>query len=140
MSFFRRNTTHRRVESLIRQGVGVCEASWDLPQDGDDSGHQALAESIGAWVRQAMGRMRRPYGIDHVAVALACRDAKGRVLTTTSLGVVRPASFYGEAGAAGIEGFLADIAHVRSEGAASIGAALLSLGDLAFELDNARAA
>jgi hypothetical protein len=140
MPFLRRNSTHRRVEALIKQGVGVSEASWDLPESGDAHANRALADSIALWARQVMGAMRRPYGIDHIALALACRDASGRVLTTSSLGVIRPASFYGEAGSAGIEGFLADIEHVRADGAASIGAALLSLGDLAFELDLARAA
>jgi hypothetical protein len=140
MPFLRRNSTHRRVESLIKQGVGVSEATWDIPAPGDAPASKALADAIAGWAKQVMAAMRRPYGIDHVALALACRDAQGRVLTTSSLGVIRPASFYGEAGAAGIAGFLADIEHVRADGASSIGVALLSLGDLAFELDLARVA
>jgi hypothetical protein len=136
----RRNSTHRRVEDLIRQGVGVREGSWDMADAGDAPAREQLAEQLAAWVRDAMGTMRRPYGIDHVALALACRDATGRILSTTSLGVIRPGSFYGSEGVARIAGFLEDVENVRSAGPVNVTGALLSLGDLAFELDIARAA
>lgn len=136
----RRSTTHRRVESLIRQGVGVREATWDMPASGDVAAANALAEAIAAWARESMGGMRRPYGIDHVAVALACRDAAGAVLCTSSLGVIRPLSFYNSEGVAQIAGFLSDVEFARGEGQVTVSGALLSLGDLAFELDQARAA
>ena len=136
----RRNSTHRRVENLIRQGVGVREASWDMVLAGDAPARGRLAEELASWVREAMATMRRPYGIDHVALALACRDDTGRVLSTSSLGVIRPGSFYGHDGMERIAGFLEDVERVRSAGAVTITGALLSLGDLAFELDIARAA
>jgi hypothetical protein len=136
----RRTTTHRRVENLIRQGVGVREASWEMPAAGNTEAVASLAELIASWARDAMGGMRRPYGIDHVAVALACRDAAGAVLCSSSLGVVRPLSFYNSEGAGQIAGFLRDVEFVRGGGDVTISGALLSLGDLAFELDQARAA
>lgn len=138
--FLRRTSTHRKVESLIRRGVGVSESAWEMTPGGDSNAALGLAEEIAEWVRQSMGGMRRPYGIDHVAVALACRDSAGSVLCTSSLGVIRPISFYGEEGAAQIAGFLEDVENVRGDGVVSISGALLSLGDLAFELDSARAA
>ncbi len=137
--FLRRNTTHRRVESLIKQGIGIQETTWDLAGDGQP-GPTPMVERILAWVREAMGGMRRPYGIDHVALALACRDANGKVLSTSSLGVIRPASFYGEEGRERIASFLADVEFVRAEHPVELVGALLSLGDLAFELEHARAA
>jgi len=136
----RRNSTHRRVEDLIRQGVGVREASWDMAPAGDAPARGQLAEELAAWVREAMATMRRPYGIDHVALALACRDVTGRILSTSSLGVIRPGSFYGAEGLGHIAGFLEDVENVRSAGPVNVTGALLSLGDLAFELDIARAA
>ena len=136
----RRNSTHRRVESLIRQGVGVREASWEMAPAGDGPGRERLAGELATWVREAMATMRRPYGIDHVALALACRDSTGRVLSSSSLGVIRPGSFYGAEGVERIAGFLEDVELVRAAGAVNVSGALLSLGDLAFELDIARAA
>ncbi|MGH2632851.1 MAG: hypothetical protein ACRDG3_05530 [Tepidiformaceae bacterium] len=146
LPFLRRPTTHQQVEHLIRQGVGVREASWHLPSSAQDSADaHALAsksavESIVGWVRKAMGEMRRPYGIDHVALALACRDESGKVLCSNALGVVRPASFYEPEGATRVEAFLRDVEHVRDQAGVEVVAALLSLGDLAFELGVTRAA
>lgn len=136
----RRSSTHRRVEDLIRQGVGVREASWDMAPAGDASAREQLAEELAGWVREAMATMRRPYGIDHVALALACRDAAGRILSTSSLGVIRPGCFYGAEGIGRIAGFLDDVESVRSPGPVNVTGALLSLGDLAFQLDIAHAA
>ena len=95
---------------------------------------------IVGWVRSAMGEMRRPYGIDHVALALACRDTSGRILCSNSLGVSRPASFYGPEAGTRVEAFLRDVEQVRNEAEMEVVAALLSLGDLAFELRAERAA
>ena len=81
MALFRKFTTHRKVERLIRDGVGVREASWRL-EDGQRSEHvDALVDDVVAWVRSSMGGMRRPYGIDHVALALAARDESGSALS-----------------------------------------------------------
>jgi hypothetical protein len=140
LQFLRKSSSHRRVESLIRQGVGVSEASWRVPGGGDASESEHVVDSIVHWVRKAMGEMRRPNGIDHVALALACRTADGTVLCSNSLGVIRPASFYSPEGAARIAAFLGDVEAVRHRGGTEIAGALLSLGDLAFELDQARAA
>ena len=88
MGFLRRPSPHRRVEQLIRRGVGIHEASWALPAPAEVAPAE-LVEEIVSWVRRSMGEMRRPYGIDHVAFALACRDSSGTVLCSNSLGVIR---------------------------------------------------
>jgi hypothetical protein len=137
---FNRFTTNRRVEGLIRRGVGVNEATWKLPDPADAPGATALVDEVVAWVRRAMGEMRRPYGIDHVAVALACRDASGRVVCSNSLGVVRPAVFYGEDGAARVSDFLVDAARAGGKPGGEVVGAILSLGDIAYELGAAQAA
>ena len=137
---FRRLGAHKRVEGLIRRGVGVSEATWRLPEPEDTSGAAALVEDVVSWVRGAMGEMRRPYGIDHIAVALACRDDTGRVVCSNSLGVMRPAVFYGGEGPARISDFLHDASRAGARRGSEVVGAILSLGDLAYELGTTKAA
>ena len=139
MALFRRLSTHRKVERLIRDGVGVREASWRLNDLSGPETTEALVEDVLGWVKASMGAMKRPYGIDHVALALAARDDSGRVVCSNSLGVLRPASFYGEEGATHVRGFLGDARRAVGDGGGEMVGALLSLGDIAFEL-NSRAA
>lgn len=139
-NLLRKQTSHRRVERLIREGVGVRETTWQLPRAGDAQASRQVVDDVLTWVRGAMGEMRRPYGIDHVAVALACRDEAGQVLCSNSLGVVRPASFYGPEGAASIATFFGDAAHASGGREAEVVGAILSLGDIAYELGSARTA
>ena len=140
LPFLRRNDTHRKVRQLIEGGVGIRESQWPMTEPGDARARAELAEDVASWVRGAMGEMRRPYGIDHVALALACRDKDGSVVTSTSLGVIRPGSFYGADGITRISGFLEDVERLRRDAPMHIAGALLSLGDLAFELGVAKAA
>lgn len=135
--FLRRQRTHRRIEALIRQGVGVREATWPMPARNDEPARAALAGELLGWVRASLGEMRRPYGINQVALALAGRDLGGAVFCANSLGVVRPSSFYSSEGPDGILAFLDDLDGVRGDGEVRIAAALLSLGDLAYELEAA---
>jgi hypothetical protein len=139
MALFRKFSTHRRVERLIRDGVGVREASWRLEEGHSAETADALVEDVMAWVRASMGGMRRPYGIDHVALALAARDDSGTVVCSSSPGVLRPGSFYGEEGARHVREFLGDARRAMGDSGGEMVGALLSLGDIAFEL-NARAA
>ena len=75
------------------------EMSWTMPRQESPESGEAAVEAIVTWVREAVATMRRPYGLDHVAVAFACRDSDGRVLCSNTLGVVRPAVFYSDEGA-----------------------------------------
>jgi hypothetical protein len=133
MALFRRSSSHRKVERLIRDGVGVHEACWRL-EEGQEHASETLVTDVIAWVRESMGRMRRPYGIDHVALALAARDESGRVVCTNRLGVLRPQSFYGEAGPDHVRSFLGDAARAMDGQGGEMVGALLSLGDIAYEL------
>ncbi|MBI5949235.1 MAG: hypothetical protein HY875_13950 [Chloroflexi bacterium] len=134
MLFFRKRTTQTRVERLIREGVGVRESAWALPNLQDRQAADGLATEIVSWVRDGMGQMRRPYGIDHVALALACRDRAGDVLCSNSLGVVRPGAFYREEGPAAIAAFFDDLRAIPAPGGSEVVGALLSLGDIAYRL------
>lgn len=137
-SLFRRDRRLRRLTEAVRNGVGVRECEWRFA--GPLPPTSSITHEIVEWVRETMSAMRRPNGIDHVALALACRDRDGRVVHSNSLGVVRPSAFYGIEGIDRIEGFVADVRVANpGEGSTIIGA-LLSLGDVAYELSNRRAA
>jgi hypothetical protein len=138
--FFSRHSVHRRVERLIREGIGVREARWEVELPAAPNDAHVIAQTIVDWVRLSMGHMRRPYGIDHVALALAARDPGGRMVCSTSLGVLRPLSFYGEGPAAEVAAFLGDVARACPAGPVELVGALLSLGDIAFELNGREAA
>ena len=140
MRLLRRNGTRDRVSNLIRHGVGVHEASWPPPLSTDASAVGTLVEEILTWMRETMALMRRPYGIDFVAVAFACRDAGGLVVCSNSLGVLRPADFYGEEGSARVRAFLGEVESVPREQRAEIVGAVLSLGDLAYAMEPPAAA
>jgi len=136
----RRWNATRRLVKAVRQGVGLQEATWIMPPPGDDAAAALVVDEIAGWVREAMATMRRPYGIDHVAVALACRDAAGKVVCSNSLGVVRPAAFYGADGPARLRAFLDDAFFAGPGEGAEIIAAMLSLGEVAYELNGEKAA
>jgi hypothetical protein len=136
----RKLLTRRRLQRLIRDGVGVRESAWALPSLDDEPARALVVQEIAGWVRESMGEMRRPYGIDHVALALACRDASGRIVCTNSLGVIRPTAFYGHEGIDRIAAFMDDLRSVPAAPRGEVVGALLSLGDLAYQLDLARAA
>ncbi len=133
MALFARFSTHRKVEQLIRNGVGIRESTWQIGDHGPET-KDALIDGVIRWVRSSMGEMRRPYGIDHVALALAARDREGKVLCSNSLGVLRPASFYADDGPEQIRAFLLDAERSMRGAPGEMVGALLSLGDIAFEL------
>lgn len=138
--FFRRGVSQRRIAKAIREGVGVTEFRLRAPGEGEGDGRQVAIDGILSAVRDAMGRMRRPYGIDQVALALACRDHDGQILCANTLGVIRPAAFYGAEGEERIAAFMDDVEAMPAERRCYIDGALLSVGDLAYQLSEPQAA
>ena len=131
---FRKAAARRKVTRLIRDGVGVRERSWQF-QDLEEGKRDDIAVELLTWVRSSMGAMRRPYGVDHVALALACRDSKGKLLCTNALGVRRPEHFYADGAEDRVLAFFADAVAAGSRGPGEIVAALLSLGDIAYAME-----
>ncbi|PFG74029.1 hypothetical protein [Tepidiforma thermophila] len=125
------------MAQLIREGVGVSERTWTVERLEDSTD---LAVRVAAWAREEMATMRRPFGVDHVAVALACRDGGGRVFASASLGVVRPGAFYGGEAEARLAEALEGALRLAPGGRAEVLVALVRLGDLAFELQGAQQA
>ncbi|MEJ5221433.1 MAG: hypothetical protein WHT63_05440 [Tepidiforma sp.] len=126
--------TRRRVEELIRGGVGVSERAWRASPGRDAAG---LAAEVAAWAREEMAGMRRPFGVDQVALALAWRDGRGRVFCSASLGVMRPGAFYDGTAEQRLAEAFAGALGLAEGREAEVLAALVRLGDLAFELQGA---
>ena len=82
-----------------------------------------------------MGRTLRPYGIDQMAVGLACAPPQGEAFATVSLGVFRPVEYYAQGGTRQqIEDFVRALPLEvinRHHEPVRLAAALFSWGDLA---------
>jgi hypothetical protein len=133
-------SSRRKLTGLIRKGVGMSECTWQMPAQDSGIATDVLGAEILGWVQRSMGEMRRPYGVNQVVLALACRDADGQVQCTNASGVQRPETFYGEEGRARVLAFLADVESVAPQQRTEIVGALLSLGDLAYALQARKAA
>jgi len=99
LSRFRPDTLRTQVEASIRAGTGLRQAEWLL--EGPEVTQQsldALATSIAEWCREEIGRTRRPYGIDQLALAVACAEPGGQPIASATFGVFRPVDFYQEGG------------------------------------------
>ena len=136
LGFTRRGRLERMIDQSLRDGVGlhrqvftVADPPIQTRQLGD------LAADVATWVEQAMSRTRRPYGIDQMAVGLACAPVEGEPFATVSLGVFRPADFYEDGGLRDqITEFVSALPVDRINGepdAVRLAAALFSWGDLA---------
>lgn len=158
--------TRRRVEQAVREGAGLHRRTWLLvpadhggareattaPTDGAaEASLAAIGGEVVDWCRERMAEARRPYGIDQVALALACAEPGGAVVASRTFGVFRPLDFYRPggldadvaafvrslpraAGGSGDAGGVADAAGAAGAGPGTplrIAAALLSWGDLA---------
>lgn len=133
---FRPDPLRARVEASIRRGTGLSRKEWLLgPEPLTPAVMQQLADEMGEWCRERMAAARRPYGIDQVALAVACAEPGGEPLSSTTFGVFRPVDFYV---ADGIESRLQEYLHGlpleelnRRRGAIRFAAALFSWGDVA---------
>ncbi|MSQ30247.1 MAG: hypothetical protein EXR68_07160 [Dehalococcoidia bacterium] len=96
---FRPDPLRARVEDSIRRGTGLSRQEWLL---GDDllgrTDLEHLAEQVIEWCRDRLAATKRPYGIDQMALAIACAEPGGQPLASTTFWVFRPIGFYKEAG------------------------------------------
>lgn len=136
LGFTRRGRLERLIDQSLRDGVGLQRQVFtvaDPPVQPRELGD--LAADVADWVEQAMSRTRRPYGVDQMAVGLACAPAGGDPFATVSLGVFRPADYYSEGGMRQqIERFVGALPLDRinrEPEAVRLAAALFSWGDLA---------
>lgn len=100
-----------------------------------------LVEDVVEWCRDRIASIRRPYGIDQLALALACATPGGDPLASKTFGVFRPVDFYSDEGIGDrVEAFLREVPveelNAQLEAGASgirFAAALFSWGDVARE-------
>jgi hypothetical protein len=126
-----------QVEESIRAGTGLRQSEWLL--DAGARGPEdvaALAERVAEWCREQIGETRRPYGIDQLALAVACAEPGGAPIASTTFGVFRPVDFYREGGVGEqVVDFVTGLppAALESPPTVRFAAALFSWGDVARE-------
>lgn len=133
---FRPASLRSRVESSIRTGTGLHKGEWMMERPGDaDPELDAVASQMVTWCRERIANTRRPYGIDQLALAVACAEPEGTVIASHTFGVFRPVHFYEEGGVAEqVEQFVTSIGFERLHGRDTpvrFAAALFSWGDVA---------
>lgn len=139
MFLFRNRRIHGRVRDLIASGVGVRQQTWTIGEGGAD--RRSLPQAVLDWVKECMSTMRRPNGVDQVALALACRDDGPEPRCSASLGLLDPQDFYGDRALESINAFLDDVDSLPEQaGGREISGALVCLGDIAFALARDEAA
>lgn len=135
---FRPDPLRARVEASIRRGTGLSRREWILgPAPLAPRDLEALSDEIVEWCRERMSASRRPYGIDHMALAVACAEPGGTPIASTTFGVFRPVEFYTTDGIADrLNTYLVALGggdlHERT-GIVRFAAALFSWGDVARE-------
>ncbi len=133
---FRPDPLRTLVEDSIRRGTGLSKQEWlfdEAPLRPSDV--EFLADQVVEWCRTRIAGTRRPYGIDQIAVAIACAEPGGQPLASTTFGVFRPVEFYEDAGVEQrIREYLAELPLDdlnRRTGSIRFAAALFSWGDIA---------
>ena len=131
-----------RVEHAIRRGTGLRNHEWLLDEwPPQPPMLDALSERIVEWCRGQIADTRRPYGIDQMALAVACAEPGGQPIASTTFGVFRPVDFYREGGigerlGAFVRGVPVDGdggEHEERRGPVRFAAALFCWGDVARE-------
>jgi len=92
---FRPDPLRARVEDSIRRGTGLSKQEWLLSTEPlARADIEQLADQVIEWCRGRIAATRRPYGIDQMALAIACAEPGGQPLASTTFGVFRPVEFY----------------------------------------------
>lgn len=135
---FRPDPLRARVEASIRRGTGLSRREWMMgPEPVTTDDVQRLVEELTAWCRERMAASRRPYGIDQMALAIACAEPGGNPISSMTFGVFRPVEFYTSDGVADrVSAYLHRLALTdlsQRHGPVRFAAALFSWGDVARE-------
>ena len=135
---FRPDPLRARVEASVQRGTGLHKGEWlreALPLTPEQLAE--VSEEIVAWCRERMAASRKPYGIDQMALAVACAEPGGVPLASKTFGVFRPVDFYEPEGVAErVTAFVRglDLDAVNGlNGGVRFAAALFSWGDVARE-------
>ena len=133
---FRPDPLRERVEASIRGGTGLRRGEWLLNESPfEEAAIERVTEQMVTWCQEQIASTRRPYGIDQMALAVACAIPGGSPLASETFGVFRPQEFYVEGGVADrVAGFthalsLEELNRLTSS--VRFAAALFSWGDVA---------
>jgi hypothetical protein len=108
-----------------RTGRGVRLEEWHVPADDATS----AGDYVLSWCREVVANCRRPFGIDHFDLAVACRPAADSSVQTERFLSLRPADLYSGRVATKL-GLLLQNAR-RTSGDMIIAAAVFSWGEAA---------
>ncbi|MGB2694944.1 MAG: hypothetical protein WBD55_07115 [Dehalococcoidia bacterium] len=129
----RRDSLRDHVRRAVDSGVGLYHTTWRLSRG--ESPPEAFAGELIEWCREMLSRIQRPYGMDYVTLALAVLGPDNHIISSVSLGVLRPIDFYAQGAA---ETQIADTLQQWTRAgvpeAARLSAVLFSWGDLTREL------
>ena len=96
---FRSDPLRAQVEEAVQAGTGLRKGEWLLAEGACSPEAVAeVAEAIVQWCREQMRGTRTPYGIDQMALAVACAVPGGAPVASATFGVFRPAEFHRENG------------------------------------------
>ncbi|MSP22147.1 MAG: hypothetical protein EXR66_03905 [Dehalococcoidia bacterium] len=98
---FRPDPLRAHVEASVQRGTGLHKGEWlrdELPLSPEQCA--VVSEEILDWCREQMAASRKPYGIDQMALAVACAEPGGVPLASKTFGVFRPVDFYQPEGVA----------------------------------------
>ena len=86
---FRPDPLRARVEDSIRRGTGLSKQEWLLGDEPLTSADiEGLAEQVITWCRERIAASRRPYGIDQMALAVACAVPGGAPVASASVATI----------------------------------------------------
>lgn len=131
---FRPDPLRAQVEETIQAGTGLRKGEWLLPEGAQAPGDiDALADTIVDWCREQMRSARTPYGIDQMALAVACAVPGGTPVASATFGVFRPVDFHREGGVSTrVSAFVRGLPFAEMEPTPlRFAAALFSWGDVA---------
>ena len=125
-----------QVEASIKSGTGLRKGEWlltEMPPDAERV--DTLASDVVEWCQSQIGETRRPYGIDQLALAVACAEPGGDAISSATFGIFRPVDFYRDGGVGErVSDFIRETSdeHLRErDTAVRFAAALFSWGDVA---------
>ncbi|MSQ41779.1 MAG: hypothetical protein EXR65_01900 [Dehalococcoidia bacterium] len=124
-----------RVEQSIGCGTGLRRGEWVLAEQPIDAAViAATTEQMLSWCCECIAETRRPYGIDQVALAVACAEPAGSPVASATFGVFRPVEFYRAGGVADRLGLFMDslcVEELNRRHSIRFAAAFFSWGDVA---------
>lgn len=91
-----RSSLRAGVRRALESGIGIYRTGWQIDTALADHSSDDLAAELIAWARQALSEMHRPYGLNHVTLALTVLNCQAAKVASANYGILRPEDFYGD--------------------------------------------